>query len=535
VTVSSLSYREADASVALADVTVGQLLADRAAAYPEREALIGVSHATGEITRLTYGELYDRARRVATALARLTAPGDFVALWAPNVVEWPVVQYGAALAGVLLVALNPALRDDELHYALTHSGSKLLLHADFSARYPMGEVARRVAARVPGVHRIALSETERWIGGEPDDEMLAARAPDPDSAAMLQYTSGTTGRPKGVVLRHRSLVNVAGLTMQAVGVRDGARCLNPLPMFHTAGCVISTLGPTWAAGTVVLAERFVAGDVLDALRRERVDVLFYVPAILTALLECQRTRTGTAPQLSVMMGGASAVSGELIDDAERVFGGIVINLFGQTELAPVLSSTRPGDTRADRSMTVGRPLPHVDCKIVDAEGRVVPSGEVGEICARGYQQFVEYLHDPHATAAAVDTDGFVRTGDLGAMDERGYLTVTGRLKELIIRGGENISPAEVETLIAGHDAVEQAVVLGLPDPRLGEIVAAVICPAGAPDGLKCRLEEHLGARAAHYKVPERWFVATELPVTATGKVQRFALRDAILRGDLTEL
>jgi fatty-acyl-CoA synthase/long-chain acyl-CoA synthetase len=352
---------------------------------------------------------------------------------------------------------------------------------------------------------------------------------------MLQYTSGTTGRPKGVVLRHRSLVNVAGLTMQAVGVRDGARCLNPLPMFHTAGCVISTLGPLWAAGTVVLAERFVAGDVLDALRRERAEVLFYVPAILSALLECQRTRTGTAPQLSVMMGGASAVSGELIDDAERVFGGIVINLFGQTELAPVLSSTRPGDTRADRSMTVGRPLPHVECKIVDAGGRVVPSGEVGEICARGYQQFVEYLHDPHATAAAVDADGFVRTGDLGAMDERGYLTVTGRLKDLIIRGGENISPAEVETLIAAHDAVEQAVVVGLPDPRLGEIVAAVICPAGALDGLKGSLVEGLEARTARYKVPERWFAATELPVTATGKVQRFALRDAILRGDLTEL
>jgi fatty-acyl-CoA synthase len=530
----SQAYRAADTRTPLVDMTVGALLAQRAATHPDREALIGVRHGSGETVRLSYRELFDEALRVAGALAQLTQPGDFVALWAPNVIEWPIVQYGAALAGVVLVPLNPALRDDELHYALTYSAADVLLHTDVNRDYPMAEVARRVTARIPGLQRISLSQ--RWCADAPDNALLAVRAPtDPAAVVILQYTSGTTGRPKGVVLNHRSLVNVAKLTMQAVGIVDGQRFLNPLPMFHTAGCVISTLGPLWAAGTVVLVDRFVPASVLDALRSERVDVLFYVPAMLSALVEAQHNVDVPAPRLRIVMGGASTVSAGLIDATERCFGGMVINLFGQTELAPVLSLTRPRDSAADRLHTVGQPLPHVDCKIVDAAGHVVDVGVEGEICARGYQQFVEYLNDPQATAAALDADGFVRTGDLGMMDERGYLTVTGRVKELIIRGGENISPVEIEAMILQHQAVSQAVAVGLPDERLGEIVAAVILTPAPADDLKDQLVADLTARTAAYKVPARWFLADAIPVTPTGKTQRFALRDAILRGELPEL
>jgi len=227
----------------------------------------------------------------------------------------------------------------------------------------------------------------------------------------------------------------------------------------------------------------------------------------------------------------------MIEEAEKVFGGSVINLFGQTELAPVLSATRPSDSRQDQLTTVGRPLPRVECKIVDpTSGETVALGQPGEICARGYQQFLEYLHDPDATAHTVDSEGFVHTGDLGTLNERGYLTVTGRLKDLIIRGGENISAAEIETVLVGHDAVLDVAVVGLPDDRWGEIVAAVIrIHDEAPQPSKADVTDYVAARLAPFKVPARWFVTDSLPTTPTGKVRKFALRDAIACGHLREL
>jgi fatty-acyl-CoA synthase len=308
-------------------------------------------------------------------------------------------------------------------------------------------------------------------------------------------------------------------------------------MFHTAGCVIATLGPAWIAGTVVLVERFRPASVLDALRNENVGVLFYVPAILAALLECQRTSDNSAPQLQVVMGGAANVPASMIESAEKVFGASVINLFGQTELAPVLSATRPSDSRADQLATVGRPLPRVECKVVDpVTNETVAVGEPGEICARGYQQFLGYLHDGDATARAVDADGYVHTGDLGTMDERGYLSVTGRLKELIIRGGENISPAEIEAVLVGYDAIVEAAVVGLPDDRWGEVVAAVIRPTHGADSLpKTDIVDYVVSRLAPFKVPVRWFITDALPVTPTGKVRKFEVRDLVVNGLLREI
>jgi fatty-acyl-CoA synthase len=527
----------ADRSVALVDNTVGDLLVARAAEDPDREALVGVRHGSADTDRLTYREVLEEASRVATALSELSPPGGFVALWAPNVVEWSIIQYGAALAGVVLVALNPVLRDEDLDYALRHSGASVLLHADVSRDYPMAAIAERVCAAIPGLRRVSLSDTAAWKAATVDADIVAGAASNPDAPVMLQYTSGTTGRPKGVLLTHRALVNVAKLSMEAVGVPAGAVCVNPLPLFHTAGCVIATLGPLWVGGTAVVCERFAPGPVLETLRTENADVLFYVPAVLGALLEQQRAGTAAPPRLRIIMGGASEVPAALIDGAEAVFGASVFNLYGQTELAPVLTLTRPADSRRDRLSTVGRPLPQVDCKIIDPEkGRVLGVGESGEICARGYQQFVEYLHDPEATTRALDDEGYVRTGDLGAMDARGFLTVTGRLKELIIRGGENISPAEIEHALAQHDCVAEPVAVGLPDDRLGEVVA-VVCrlTSGHVSGLKNRLLEHARGNMAAFKVPARWFVVDQFPLTATGKVQRFALRDAILRGELHEL
>jgi fatty-acyl-CoA synthase len=526
----------ADHSVELVEHTIGELITVRAAQYPDREALVGVRHGSGSIARLTYAELLHEASLVAIGLSRLTPRGSYVALWAPNIVEWPIIQIGAALAGIVLVALNPVLRDDELSYGLEHSNASLLLHADVSRDYPMAEVAERVCAGLPGLRRVSLSERSRWMADSVSAEGITGAAPEPADVAMLQYTSGTTGRPKGVVLQHRSLVNVAKLTMEAVDVPDGSVCVNPLPMFHTAGCVIATLGPFWVAGCAVVVERFTPDSVLDQLRTEQARVLFYVPTVLSALVEAQQHSREIAPRLEVIMGGATTVPPSLIDRAAEVFGAGVFNLFGQTELAPVLSVTRPGDSRADRTTTVGRPLPRVDCKVTDpATGKVVAVGEVGEICARGYQQFVGYLHDPQTTAATLDADGFVRTGDVGTMDSRGFLTVTGRLKELIIRGGENIGPADIERVLCEHPAVDDAIAVGLPDERLGEIVGVVLCVGASEPDLKDSLISHARNRLAPFKIPARWFIADALPLTPTGKVKRFALREAIMQGEITEL
>jgi fatty-acyl-CoA synthase len=528
---------DADRSVGLVDFTVAALLADRANAHPDRVAIVGVRHGTGEQVRLTYKQLRDEAWRVACALAGLAERGSFIAIWAPNVIEWPIIQYGAALAGMVLVAINPALREQELHYALQHSGSALLLHADANRDYEMAAVVQRVAANLSGLTCVSLSDLSTWCAANIDDNDLRGAPGDARDIVMLQYTSGTTGNPKGVLLRHASLINVAKLTFEALSVPDGAVCLNPLPMFHTAGCVIATLGPLWVGGTVILVDRFSPAPVLRALRTEKASVLFYVPAVLAALLDAQRNSDACAPQLHTIMGGASNVSPALIEAAEKEFGATVVNLFGQTELSPVLTATRPEDSRADRLNTVGRPLPQVDCRIVDpVSGEVVGVGEAGEICARGYQTFVGYLHDPDATARTIDGEGFVHTGDLGTMDSRGYLTVTGRLKELIIRGGENIAPAEIESHLLSHDDVVECAVVGLPDDRLGEQVAAVLRTSRDADVLlKDSLADYMRNRLAPFKIPTRWFVTAELPLTSTGKVRKFELRDAIMSGDIREL
>lgn len=533
---TSLSILPADTSVDLLEVTVGGLLTQQAEAIPDKLALVGTSH-DGGVVRLTYRELHEQAALVATAISRVAEPGDYVALWSPNFVEWPIIEYGAALAGVVLVALNPAFRRQEVEYTITHSRSTVLIHAERNRDDDLATIARELDEKHENLTVISLADRGRWCADEVDPDVLAAAPTDPDLPVMLQYTSGTTGNPKGVLLRHRSLVNCARMTMSFVDVPEGSVCINPLPMFHTASCVIGTLGPCVIGGTEILIETFVPAAVLQAMRDENAAVLFYVPAVLGALLEVQRTSDQPAPQLHTVMGGASNVPASMIEAAEQTFGASVINLFGQTELSPVLTATRPGDTREDQLTTVGHPLPQVDVKIVDpSTGDVVPLGVPGEICARGYQQLIEYLHDPDATRAAIDDEGYVHTGDLGSMDERGYITLTGRLKELIIRGGENIAPAEIETALAAHESVLEASIVGLPDERMGEIVGAVIRVRGEePEDLREQLEEFLRERIARFKIPSRWFVSDDLPVTPTGKVQKFRVVDLVADGRYREL
>ncbi|MBN9735610.1 MULTISPECIES: AMP-binding protein [unclassified Pseudonocardia] len=523
----SLSDRAPERGDALVDLTVGGLLRTQARRHPDRVALVGTRH-DGSAGRWTYGELLDESERVAGRLLELAEPGEHVALWAPNVAEWIIVQYGAALAGLVLVALNPALREPELEHALRLSRSTALLHADTSGSNDLAATAAAVAPRVGSIRSVVrLSRADELLGDPVGHEERSA----PGRPAMMQFTSGTTGTPKGVLLRHRSLVNNARLTMLAAEVTEAPVAIAPLPAFHTAGCVISALGPATLGGTVVLIDRFEPGRVLEAIHDEHATVLMSVPTVLGAVLRAAEERGGDAPRLETVFVGAATAPGTMIDAVGRRFGAHVHNLYGQTELSPVLCVTRRRDHREDLLTAVGRPLPHVAVRIVDpVTGRTLPLGETGEICARGYNQMVEYFDDPAATANTVDDEGFLHTGDLGTMDERGMITLTGRLKDLIIRGGENIAPAEVEIALAAHPDVVEAAVIGLPDPEWGEIVAAVVVPT-APvrdeEASGDALAEHCLARLSPYKVPVRWFFRDELPHTPAGKVQKFTLRDEL--------
>lgn len=529
------SYWPANTATPLLELTVGGLLTNQAAKTPDAVAIIGTAYGSGETRRLTYAELLAEARAVASTILAYAAPGDFVAMWAPNVIEWPIVEYAAGLSGVTLVALNPVLRERELAYALDDSKAKLLIYAETSRTYDMKSVLDAVRPeRAHLEHAISLADL---AGMQFDSELPDQGTISPDAPAMLQYTSGTTGDPKGVLLRHRSLVNNAKMTMDVTEAKPGSMCLNPLPMFHTASCIISTLGPLCLGGGVVLVEQFVPDTVLDLMRDEEVSILFFVPTVLGALIEAQRASDKPAPRLRTIMGGAATVPSVMIEAANELFGATVHNLFGQTELAPVLTAIRRTDSLQDQLTTVGRPIPQVECKIADpATGAAVPLGERGEICARGPQQMIEYYGKPDATAAAIDATGWLHMGDLGTMDERGFVTVTGRLKDMIIRGGENIAPAEVESILVRHPDVLEAVVLGLPDEKWGETVAAVIRPRGEPGAdLKASLEEHCRSSLSPYKVPSTWYVSDELPMTPTGKVQKFRLREVIEAGTLLAL
>ncbi|MET0190315.1 MAG: class I adenylate-forming enzyme family protein [Pseudonocardia sediminis] len=523
-TVTRSEWPEQD-EIPLLETTVGGLLRRQAEQNPDVTALVGTTHA-GEPGRWTYAELLDSARRIAGALLDLTGPGGHVALLAPNVAEWIHVQYGAALAGVTLVALNPAQTPNELEYALRLSRATVLIHADTARGHDLTATVAQVTGAVDAVeHVISLSDGAA-LRGEPAE--LIERS-GPELPAMMQFTSGTTGRPKGVVLAHRSLVNNAQLTMRTADVGEGVVAIAPLPSFHTAGCVISHLGPAFLGGTVVLIEKFDPAQVLAAMAQERASVLMSVPTVLGAVLHAARQAGGEAPHLDTVLVGASTVPGSMIEAVTATFGASVHNLYGQTELSPVLSLTRRSDTREDLVTSVGRPLPHTGARIVDpVTGDVVPLGVAGEVCARGYNQMIGYHDDPDATAATVDADGYVHTGDLGSMDERGMITLSGRLKELIIRGGENISPAEIEIALAEHPAVAESAAIGLPDETWGEIVAvAVTTHEPPPDTLERELIDHCLARLTAFKVPVRWFFLDELPHTASGKVQKFVLREQL--------
>jgi fatty-acyl-CoA synthase len=535
-----LSYWPADTSRPVLDLTTGDLLREAAAAAGEQVAVVEVAPsgsaslagAARTDRRWTYRQLLAEAEQCAHWLLTRFTPGERITVWAPNIPEWIILQYGAALAGLVIVTANPALRAGELRYVLEQSRSAGLFHTAGFRGSDMTAIAREAAAGLPELREtFCFADWPDVVQAHDAGGVLPEVAPgDP---AQIQYTSGTTGFPKGALLHHRGLVTNARFMIDRTQLPERGAQVSAMPLFHTAGCAMGVLGSAHRRATYVLCQLFEPTLVLTAVQDG--DLLAGVPTMLIALLNHPELDRFDLSRLSTVLSGGSPVPPELVHEVEQRLGVRFTSVFGQTELSPVVTQTSPDDSLEDKATTAGRPLPQVEVAVRDLTGDVVPCGQPGEVCVRGYQAMLGYFDMPERTAETVDADGWVHTGDLGVLDDRGYLRITGRLKDMIIRGGENIYATEIEQVLYTHPGVRDVAVVGLPDPTWGEIVGAVFVAHAdeVPDAAElhafCRL--HL----APHKTPVRWFATAELPLTGSGKIQKFRLRDQIDQGELKEL
>src|SRR3954468_16702637 len=460
-TALSESHYPADQSEPVLDTTVGGILREAAEAVPDELALIGGHPDPAERRRWTYAELLDDAERCGRALLGRFAPGERIAVWAPSIPEWEVVEFGAALAGLILVTVNPAYKPGELKYVLEQSGSAgIFLVPEFRGN-PMAESLASVRSELDGLREaIAFTDFEAFLASGASTEALPHV--DPDDPVQIQYTSGTTGFPKGALLHHRGLTNNARLTLGQFDLAPGEAYVNPFPLFHTAGGGLGALGCVSHRLAHVPVLAFEAGLMLDLIESERAAALAGVPTVLIALTEEPGFETRDLSSVRAALSGGALVAPDLVKCIEDRLGVRFSIIYGQTESSPVITQRRLDDSCHDRAPTVGRPLPQTEVRVVDpASGETLPCGAVGELCTRGYLVMHGYYEMPDATEAAIDEGGWLHTGDLASMDERGHCRIEGRLKDMIIRGGENIFPKEIEQRLFCHQQVGDAAVVGI--------------------------------------------------------------------------
>lgn len=521
------SLYPADRSTPLIEKPVGDVLLDAADRFGDAIALVDGQPTPGLRRSWSFRDLAADARCAARALLKHFEPGDHVAIWSSNRPEWAIVEYGAALAGLVLVTVNPAYLAHELTHVLRQSRAKGIIVEDNYRGRDLSAIVEQVRADLPGLDFVLpMSAWNDFIATDTDHQLPEVL---PDAIAQIQYTSGTTGFPKGACLKHRALANNARLYAETIGAREGDVWINAMPMFHTAGCGLATLGALQTGGTQVMAPGFDADQMLDLFEQLRGTITLCVPTMLTRMLEVQEKAPRDLTTWRLVTLGGAPVPPELVHRAQHVAGVEVGIGFGQTESSPYLTHTLPADPHPQWAETIGKPLPQTEVKIIDpASGAVQPIGVSGEICARGYCIMAGYHDAAEATRSAIDAEGWLHTGDIGSMDEHGYCRILGRLRDMIIRGGENVYPREIEDLLIAHPGVADAAVVGLPDADWGETVAACIRPAEAWQPSPEELTDFCRARLAGYKVPRRWHFMEAFPQTASGKVQKFALRDILL-------
>jgi fatty-acyl-CoA synthase len=525
------SYSCGSSSVPLLGETIGENFHNTARANATRMALI----SRAQNVRFTWAELEEQVRRCARGLmARGIEKGDRVGLWSPNRYEWTVVQYATATIGAMLVNLNPAYKTSELEYALRQSGARLIIHARAFRQSDFSGMVKEVAARCPDL--LAQLELESgWTALMADAEKvseaeLSAREQrcEADDPINIQYTSGTTGFPKGATLSHHNLLNNGFFVTEGLKLTPKDVMCIPVPFYHCFGMVMANLGCTTHGATMVIpAEAFDPLAVLEAVAQEKCTVLYGVPTMFIAVLEHPRFKDF---DVSTLRTGIMAGSPCPVEVMKRVRTDLhmpeVTISYGMTETSPVSTQTATDDPLEKRVGSVGRVQPHLEMKLVDPDtGAVVPRGQPGEICTRGYSVMLGYYGDEKATRHAIDGARWMHTGDLGTMDAQGYVNIVGRIKDMIIRGGENVYPREVEEFLYTHPAVSDVQVIGVPSAKYGEEVMAWV---KLKPGAACEPEsliEHCKGRISSFKIPKHWKFVDAFPMTVTGKIQKFKMRE----------
>ncbi len=528
----ALAHDAGPKDVPLIHQTIGDNLAATVARYPDGEALV----VPYQNVRLTYREFSHEVDRVARGLLALgVRRGDRIGIWSPNNAEWVLTQYATARIGAILVNINPAYRTSELEYALNQSECRFLISAPQFLSSNYREMVAEVAPSVPTLERTLFLESSDWddllAGAESVsraqlDEVSASL--DPADPINIQYTSGTTGFPKGATLSHVNILNNGFFTGEMCRYTNEDRVCIPVPFYHCFGMVLGNLACTTHGATIVVpGARFLPDEVLATVSNERCTSLYGVPTMFIAALEHPDVETS---DLSTLRTGIMAGSPCPVEVMKRVISDFnmteVTIAYGMTETSPVSTQTAPDDDIDRRVSTVGRIHPHVEVKIVDPEtGRTEERGESGELCTRGYSVMLGYWNDPDRTAEAIDSEGWMHTGDLATMDNEGYVNIVGRIKDMIIRGGENVYPREIEEFLYTHPDVVDAQVIGVPDVKFGEEIMAWV---KLRDGSELTAEELTAfckGKIAHFKVPRYIRFVPEFPMTVTGKVQKFRMRE----------
>jgi fatty-acyl-CoA synthase len=528
---SAPSYTHGTSDTPLLGDTIGDHFERTAARFADRPALV----SRQQDVRLTYAQLDAAVDAAAAGLLRAgIRAGDRVGIWAPNCAEWVLVQYATAKVGAILVNVNPAYRTHELEYVLRQSGVRLLFSASAFKTSDYAAMIDEVSGAVQTLERTVFVDRPEWAefcAGEPDRDAIVERMAGLsfDDPINIQYTSGTTGFPKGATLSHHNILNNGFFVTEliAIGERD-VTCL-PVPFYHCFGMVMGNLGTLAHGGCVVIpAPAFDPRATLEAVAAEGVTSLYGVPTMFIAMLGHEDFDTFDLSSLRTgIMAGSPCPIEVMKKVVDRMHMAEVAICYGMTETSPVSTQTRVDDPLQRRVGTVGRVGPHVEVKVVDPDtGLVVARGEPGELCTRGYSVMLGYWEDEERTAEAVDRAGWMHTGDLATMDDDGYLNIVGRSKDMVIRGGENVYPREIEEFLYTHEGIADVQVIGVPDEKYGEELCAWVIarPDAALD--EDAVREYCRGRLAHFKVPRYVIFADEFPMTVTGKVQKFKMREA---------
>jgi fatty-acyl-CoA synthase len=533
----SESYAQGEVEPPLLEQTIGENFEATVAAYPDGEAL--VEYASGR--RWTWAELDRDVDALARGLvAAGLEKGDRVGIWSPSCAEWTITQYATAKLGLILVNVNPAYRTHELTYAVNQSGLKLLVAMSGFKTSDYRGMVEATRDECPQLARVVYLDTPDWDAlvreGEsvPAGEVAARMATlSPDEPINIQYTSGTTGYPKGATLSHRNILNNGFFVTELIDFTHEDRLCIPVPFYHCFGMVMGNLGCTTHGATMVIPGPVFDPEVtLRCVAEERCTGLYGVPTMFIAM---QNHPTFADHDLTSLRTGLMAgsicpveVMKRCINDMHMPEVGIA---YGMTETSPVSCQTRDDDDLERRTASIGRVGPHLEVKIVDpGTGETVPRGSTGEFCTRGYSVMLGYWEDPEKTAEAIDADGWMHTGDLAEMREDGYCNIVGRIKDMVIRGGENIYPREIEEFLYAHPSIEDVQVIGVPDEKYGEELCAWIrLRAGAEPLTVEDVREFCAGRLSHYKVPRYVMTVEEFPMTVTGKIRKVAMREESAR------